>query len=91
MTPPDSLSDLLARVKRCKSADNALDVAIEVATFKPDAVSASVRPNNAGTKVIYTMQDGSVATFRAADWTLSEKSRLRAVQAIQSLIAKGEA
>lgn len=91
MTPPDSLSDLLYRVKRCKQADNALDVEIEVATFKPGAVYASARPNNAGTKVIYTTHGGSNATFWAMSRTSSVESRRRAVQALQSLIAKGEA
>jgi len=65
MTTPTDL------IERLEAGDhsNELDVLIELALFKPDDGCRSVRANNAGTKVIYTMADGSERTHWAYDWT----------------------
>ena len=66
-TPPNE--DLVARLDAGERS-NALDVLIEIATFKPDEVVASIRANRAGTKVICTAPDGRETTHWAADWSL---------------------
>ena len=48
---------------------NALDVMVEVALFKPGTCYTAVRPNAAGTKVIYTDRAGNEVTCWARDWT----------------------
>lgn len=59
-------------IERLEGAErgNALDIQIEIALFKPDAEYLSVRPNDAGTKLIYTKADGSQQTCWAFDWTM---------------------
>lgn len=53
--------------------DNALDVQVEVALFKPGKVYTACRPNAAGSKVIYTGVLGNEVTCWADDWTSAER------------------
>jgi len=78
------LSELLAKVQAATEADNALDVAIEVALFTPDARHVSARANAAGTKVIYTRPDGRQDTHWAFDYTMDASSRALAVEALDA-------
>ena len=66
-TPPTE--DLIARLEAGKKG-NSLDVLIECALFEPDDEFEACRPNNAGTKVIYFMANGSQSTCWARDWTM---------------------
>jgi hypothetical protein len=84
----EGLASLLERVRDCDEADNALDIEIEIATFQPDRLYSAVRPNAAGTKLIYTTQDGGQETCWAWDWTLNEANRKQAADAIRALINK---
>lgn len=72
---------LIERVESAVGADNRLDVLIEVALFEPCETYAAVRPNNAGTKVIYQRQDGRLETYWAQDWTLD---RLKAAASLRA-------
>jgi hypothetical protein len=76
---------LISKVQAATDADNALDVAIEVALFTPDARHVSACANAAGTKVIYTRADGKQDTHWAFDYTLDDKSRALAVEALGAL------
>ena len=62
-------ADLITRLKAGERS-NELDIAIEIALFVPDQQHRSVRPNSAGTKVIYTRRDGKEETFWAHDWSM---------------------
>jgi hypothetical protein len=84
------IGGLLERVRDNDEADNALDVEIEIATFQPDALYASIRANAAGTKLIYTMQDGQKHTCWAWDWTLNTANRNQAT-ALLSALSSGDA
>ncbi|MCO6050890.1 hypothetical protein NGM99_13985 [Mesorhizobium sp. RP14(2022)] len=75
------LASLIERVEKCARLDNALDVEIEVALFEPDDVTKSCRPNNAGTKVIYTHVNGRETTYRADDWTMNKPYALKRLRA----------
>lgn len=79
----EGLASLLERVGDCNEADNALDIEIEIATFEPNRLYSAVRPNAAGTKLIYSMQDGGQETCWAWDWTLNEANRKQASEAIR--------
>lgn len=80
MTPSkEELSGLIERVRGLKDASNALDIEIELALFKPDGRHASVRPNHAKTKLVYTTHDGQTETFWASDWTLTAGHRADAL------------
>jgi len=68
MTDP-RIAKLAAAVVNGTGLDNALDVRIEVALFKPDEEFSSARANHAGTKVIYTRHNGTELTCWAPDWT----------------------
>jgi hypothetical protein len=67
-----SEAELLALAERCEKGsgrNNALDVAVEVALFEPDALTVSARPNAAGSKVIFSDINGKDATYWAQEWT----------------------
>lgn len=66
----DTLIELSRRCWAGRGVDDALDVLIEIALFEPNENWTAIRANSAGTKVIYTRDDGSEATFRAFDWTM---------------------
>lgn len=86
MTQSQSVLDgLVERLKACDEADNALDIAVEMATFHPDARYAAVRANAAGTKLIYTTHDGENQTCWAWDWTLTPESRREAIKLLSAL------
>ena len=88
ITPGDvKLTELLARVEAATEGDNALDMEIESALFKPDQTFASVRANSAGTKLIYKRHDGMEQTLWAYDYTLNSKSREAAVARINEALA----
>lgn len=78
------MKHLIDRVRNARSADNATDIAVEIAAFKPDARYVSVRANNAGTKLIYTTHDGKQETCWAFDWTLNEKNRRAAIALLEA-------
>lgn len=69
------LADLIERLEKATGSDNALDVEIEVALFEPDAESIGARANSAGSKVIYTLADGTEVTYRAADWSIDRNKQ----------------
>jgi hypothetical protein len=63
------LLKLAEQVRAGSGTDNALDVLIEVALFQPDPFWIAARPNDAGTKVIFTSPGGAESTHWACDWT----------------------
>lgn len=81
---PMSLTDKVAALTE---PSNAIDIEIEIALFQPDDRHVSVRPNSAGTKVVYTRRDGTKDTFWAYDYTLTTESRAKALAALQALEA----
>lgn len=82
------LRELAERVAHGEGCDNALDVEIEVALFKPDAISRSARPNAAGTKVVYINHDGTQATHWAEEWTEDRPGAAAAI--LRALATTGE-
>ena len=74
--------DLIERLEKATGTDNELDIAIEIALFNPDV---AVRPNAAGTKLIYTKRDGSEVTHWADDYTLLPESRRRSIALLRAL------
>jgi hypothetical protein len=64
-----TVDDIIAQIDALDAVcDNALDVIIEVALFKPTQFWAHCRANDAGTKVIYTGKDGTEDTCWADEW-----------------------
>jgi len=84
---PD-LASLLEEVRSAKGPTNSLDMKIEMALFKPDGLHTSVRQNAAGTKLVYTRQDGGTDTHWAADHTLNAATRERAIALLTALITQ---
>lgn len=78
-----TLSERIERVGEGSRGDNALDVLVEVALFTPKNHAVSVRPNSAGTKVIYTYDSGEEETFWARDWTI-DKNREGTIAALKA-------
>lgn len=74
------LEELAGRVDGLKKPDNALDVLIEVAMFRPEPGWRSCRANAAGTKVIYTDDDGRDHTHWAPPWTMVTKTAAAALR-----------
>ncbi|MBI0474255.1 hypothetical protein D9601_02600 [Sphingomonas sp. MA1305] len=73
---------LANRVEAGWGISNSLDAEIEIALFNPPEDGfRSVRRNAAGTKLIYTRQDGKELTCWARDWTLD---RPRAVALLRA-------
>ena len=72
------LNALAAKVEGLTHSDNYLDVAVEIALFKPGSCFLGVRANNAGTKVIYTDKTGNNVTCWAEDWTAENRRPLTA-------------
>lgn len=66
---------LEAAERNGKGGDNALDVLIEIALFKPNKHYTAVRANSAGTKLIYTRADGLQETCWAHDWSMARNRR----------------
>lgn len=75
---------LEAAERNGKGGDNALDVLIEIALFKPDEHYTAVRANNAGTKLIYTDIDGVDHTFIARGWS-EARHRPDTINALRAL------
>lgn len=76
------ITSLIEKLEAGKRS-NELDVQIECALFTADDEYESCRPNNAGTKVIYTLTNGSHHTCWARDWSMERHrgdtiTRLRA-------------
>jgi len=80
------LSSLIARLEKATSGSNELDMAIEIALFDPDV---SVRPNSAGTKLIYTTRSGAQNTYWAGDHTLTPERRAKSLSLLRALDQKG--
>ena len=85
MTDLKSIAD---RLEGATGPDNALDMAVEIALFKPDREHVAVRPNAAGTKLIYTTRSGGEHTFWANDYTLNAESRASTLALVRSLLTK---
>lgn len=88
MTTAMADQDLLAladRVEASRGFDNSLDVACEIALFKPDGAEAAIRANNAGTKVIVTYRAGDEKSYIARDFTISERRRRSTAAALRAL------
>jgi len=81
------LTDLIARVEALTATSNAIDVEVEVALFEPTGVSVACRPNDAGTKVIYTYCDGSRKTYLADDWTLTDEQRAETIRLLKERLS----
>lgn len=77
-------NNLADRCEAASGADNALDVLIEVAMFEPDDFWRAVRPNAAGTKVIYTNVNGTDVTCWAHDWTITDRRRRETAAALRA-------
>jgi hypothetical protein len=75
MTDSKSLLELAERVEALTEAANSCDVLCEIALFKPAGDWVAVRPNNAGTKVIYTDKSGEQFTYWADDWTRDDQRK----------------
>ena len=71
MTP----TELASIVENACRSDNALDVMIEVALFKPNSTYSAVRADDMGTDVIYTDHAGNEVICPAEDWTLGQDAR----------------
>jgi len=84
MTDRIKLLALAEEVERATHCVNTLDVQVEIALFRPDEINASIRANDAGTKVIYTAHDGYEGTFWSRDWTLGEASRRETVARLRA-------
>ncbi|PSJ60806.1 hypothetical protein [Pseudaminobacter soli (ex Li et al. 2025)] len=82
-------SDLIARLEGLTKPCNKTDILVEIALFKPDRFYASIRVNDAGTKVIYTSKGGRDSTYWAGDHTLSPERRARSIAALRALEAGG--
>lgn len=74
MTDRSTLLELAHELEAGSGLNNALDVRVEIALFRPDENWASIRANAAGTKVICRMHTGNEATFWAPDWTRDRAS-----------------
>lgn len=79
---PHTPLSLIDRLKKGECS-NELDVAIEVATFKPFEMWVAVRPNAAGTKLIFTADNGKEETFRAHDWSRHPQFAIDELRAAQ--------
>lgn len=83
--PHDSLDGLIERVERCTGPDNRLDCEIDIALFKPDSAHASVRMNEARTKLVYTRHGGGTDTYWSFDHTLTPSRRADAIALLRAL------
>jgi hypothetical protein len=77
-----TIPELIEALERADGPDNRLDIAVEIALFDPDV---SVKPNAAGTKVVYTTRSGKKSTHWARDHTLSPETRASAIAALRAL------
>ena len=80
----EALKALAERVERSIAPSNSLDMEVEIALFKPDSEHVAVRPNAAGTKLIYTANNGSEQTFWASDYTLNAENRASTVALLRA-------
>lgn len=78
----DTITSLIEKLEGGK-ASNELDVQIECALFTPDEDYKSCRPNNAGTKVIYDLTDGTQHTVWANDWSM-ERHRANTIRQLRA-------
>jgi len=85
-----TLHDILAAAEKATGPDNRLDCEIDIALFTPDSRHASVRMNDAGTKLIYTRHGGGTDTYRSEDHTLNALSRAHATALLRALITSQE-
>jgi len=76
----DELLELADRALKTRKCDNELDVLIECALFEPDTIYRAARPNNAGTKVIYTEHEGRERTCWATDWARVDRRTVTAAR-----------
>lgn len=84
------MQTLIERVEAMEGGgDNAADVLVEIALFTPDERCTSVRANNAGTKVIYTLLSGVELTRWAHDWTI-ERNRKATAAALRTHMGEGK-
>lgn len=67
------LLELAEAVDAADNEDNSLDVLVEVALFERDSEWVAVRPNAAGTKVIFSKAEGADVTCWAHGWTMPSK------------------
>lgn len=68
-------AELIARLEKGAISANEFDVLWEVAHFEPDDEYRAARANFAGTKVIYTLADGSERTHWAPDYAKAIRSK----------------
>ena len=89
MTRP-SLQSLLERVRSAEKADNATDIAVEIALFEPDDEFVSVKSNSVGTKLVYARRDGSTSIYLAEDHTLNSETRANAIALLSAKLSMEE-
>jgi hypothetical protein len=82
---------LIEKLRANTGPSNALDMEIDIALFKPDAMHVAVRANEAGTKLVYTRHDGRTDTYWANDHTLDDVSRELAIEQLRALSHTGRA
>lgn len=83
MTDRSTLLELAAKVEALDGKlDNSIDVLVDVALFKPDAAYATIRSNDAGTKVVCTDHDGRNETHWAFEWTGDPVMTIAALRAL---------
>lgn len=86
------MTDHMELVERLKTGErsNALDMAVEMAVFTPGDGYQSVRPNAAGTKLIYTRDDGRSETCWAWDWSLHPVKAIELLTALSTPPSKAD-
>lgn len=78
-------ADLIDRLEKLTGPCNKTDILVEIALFEPDNFYASMRANDAGTKVIYTSKGGRDSTYWAGDHTPSPERRALSIAALRAL------
>lgn len=81
----ERINKLIGKLSRVQKSENGLDIAVDIAPFKPDDRHVSVGINVAGNKLIYRRHDGGTDTYRALDHTLNPETRAAAIKALQAL------
>lgn len=89
MTPPPKQSEALlalaSKVDAARGMSNEIDVQVEIALFEPNELELAIRANDAGTKVVLTIDGGKERTCWARDWTISANQRRETSAALRSL------
>jgi len=77
---------LINSLEGVSRSHNELDVQIECLLFKPGTCFKAIRPNAAGTKVIYTDRAGNNVTCWAEDWTHNPARRRDTANRLRAIL-----